>query len=169
MRNPVHATRAALFVLTALSGAVLLAACTTTSGTAATSSDRPGSAGGGSASQSSTNYQPVTDIPIPPGTKINTERSVILGGPDKWFGRMLLVLDRSSTMAYSYYVEQMPAFGWELVTAVQGKVATLTYIQGQRAATVEIAPATLRGSEVTVTMSPRPTAGTRGTMPPTTK
>jgi hypothetical protein len=103
------------------------------------------------------NYQPVSDIPIPPSTKINTERSVILGSSDRWFGRMVLVLDRPSTMAYAYYLEQMPPFGWELVSAVQGKVSTLTFTRGERAATVEITPSALRGSEATVTVSPRPT------------
>lgn len=108
------------------------------------------------AGSSNPNYQPVSDIPIPPSTKINTDRSVILGGADRWFGRMVLVLDRPSTMAYAYYLEQMPPFGWELVSAVQGKVSTLTFTRGERAATVEITPSALRGSEATVTISPRP-------------
>jgi hypothetical protein len=101
------------------------------------------------------NYQPVTDIPIPSSTRINTERSTILGNGDRWFGRMILVLDRPTTQAFAYYQEQMGTFGWEAVTAVQGKVSTLSFTRGDRAATVEIGPSGLRSSEVAVTVSPR--------------
>lgn len=164
-----HIVRPArLAMLLGVAGALALGGCTTTTGTStgATRPGKPGSGAGAATSAAQNNYQPVTDIPIPPGTKINTERSTILGGPDQWYGKMLLVLDRSSTMAYSYYTEQMPAFGWELITAVQGKVATLTYVQGQRAATIEIEPAAMRGSEVMVTMSPRPASGPGRTASP---
>lgn len=107
------------------------------------------------APQATPNYQPVTDIPIPASTKINTERSTILGNGDRWFGRMILVLDRPTTQAFAYYQEQMGTFGWEAVTAVQGKVSTLSFTRGDRAATVEIGPSGLRSSEVAVTVSPR--------------
>jgi hypothetical protein len=115
-----------------------------------------GTAGAGGATTASTpNYQPVTDIPIPASTRINTERSTILGNGDRWFGRMILVLDRPTTQAFAYYQEQMGTFGWEAVTAVQGKVSTLSFTRGDRAATVEIGPSGLRSSEVAVTVSPR--------------
>jgi hypothetical protein len=106
-------------------------------------------------------YQPVTDVPIPAGSKINTEKSLILGQGDKWVGRMVLVMDRSSTQAYSYYEEQMPKFGWEPVSAVQGKTSTMTFTRGDnRAATLEIVSSTFSGSEVSVTVSPRNAGGT---------
>lgn len=109
----------------------------------------------GAAGASTPNYQPVTDIPIPTSTRINTERSTILGNGDRWFGRMILVLDRPTTQAFAYYQEQMGTFGWEAVTAVQGKTSTLSFTRGDRAATIEIGPSGLRSSEVTVTVSPR--------------
>ena len=109
----------------------------------------------GATPQATPNYQPVTDIPIPASTRINTERSTILGNGDRWFGRMILVLDRPTTQAFAYYQEQMGTFGWEAVTAVQGKVSTLSFTRGDRAATVEIGPSGLRSSEVAVTVSPR--------------
>ncbi len=109
----------------------------------------------GAAGTTTPNYQPVTDIPIPTSTRINTERSTILGNGDRWFGRMILVLDRPTTQAFAYYQEQMGTFGWEAVTAVQGKVSTLSFTRGDRAATVEIGPSGLRSSEVAVTVSPR--------------
>lgn len=129
-------------------------------------SSMPGSSGGSSTSSSSSSsttsksaaapsYQPVSDVPIPGGTKINTEKSLILGQGDKWVGRMVLVMDRPSTQAYTYYLEQMPSFGWEQVSAVQGKTSTMTFTRGDRAANLEIVPSTFSGSEVAITVSPR--------------
>jgi hypothetical protein len=104
-------------------------------------------------------YQPVTDVPIPAGSKINTERSLILGQGDKWVGRMVLVVDKPSTQTYTYYEEQMPKFGWEQVSAVQGKNSIMTFTRGDRAATVDIVSSTFSGSEVSLTVSPRNAGG----------
>lgn len=100
-------------------------------------------------------YQPVSDLPIPGGTAIKPERSLILGSGDTWLGRMILDLKLNSTQAFSFYQEQMPAFGWQEVTAVQGKNSILTYTRGDRAATVEISPGAVRGSTASITVSPR--------------
>ena len=102
-----------------------------------------------------TAYQPVSDVPIPGGTSIKPERSLILGSGDAWLGRMSLEVKLNSTQAFAFFQEQMPAYGWQEVTAVQGKSGILTYIRGERAATVEVEPGTLGGSTVFVTVSPR--------------
>ena len=146
------AVQASIRTLSIALSAVLLAGCSALGGNSAGSA---GSADKAATTQAAPNYQPVTDIPIPAGTRINTERSVILGGADRWYGKMLLVLDRPTTQAYAYYQEQMGTFGWEPVTAIQGKVSTITFVRSDRAATVEIGPSGLRGSEVSVTVSPR--------------
>jgi hypothetical protein len=150
-----------------VASSLALAACSSMPGSSSSSSS-----GGSSSSSSSTSsakstsaYQPVSDVPIPAGTKINTDKSVILGQGDKWFGRMVLVTDRPSTQAYTYYQEQMPTFGWEQVTAVQGKTSILTFTRGERAATLEINPGTLSGSEVAITVSPRQTGSAAAPAP----
>lgn len=139
-----------------IASSLVLAACSSMPGSSSSSSSGASSSSGTSSSaKSSSAYQPVSDVPIPAGTKINTDKSVILGQGDKWFGRMVLVTDRPSTQAYTYYQEQMPTFGWEQVTAVQGKTSILTFTRADRAATLEINPGTLSGSEVAITVSPR--------------
>lgn len=100
-------------------------------------------------------YQPVSDVPIPSGTAIKPDRSLILGSGDTWLGRMALDLKLKSTEAFAFYQEQMPAYGWQEITAVQGKSSTLAYTRGDRAATVEISPGAMGGSSVSVTVSPR--------------
>jgi hypothetical protein len=138
----------AIIALTALA----LGACTATGSGKSTG-------GGTTTTPAAPTYQPATDIPIPPGTKINTEKSLILGAPDKWLGRIVLSVGRPTTQTYQYYVDEMPAFGWEQVTAVQGKTSTMTYVRGERAALVEIGPGALSGSEVSVTVSLRQQPG----------
>jgi hypothetical protein len=49
----------------------------------------------------------------------------------------------------------MRSFGWQPVASIMGETSVLTFVQGQRAATVQIRPATFMGSVVTVTMAPR--------------
>lgn len=140
-----------------IASSLALAACSSMPGSSSSSSTTSSSSSSSSSSAKAApnSYQPVSDVPIPGGTKINTDKSVILGQGDKWFGRMVLVTDRPSTQAYTYYQEQMPTFGWEPVTAVQGKTSIMTFTRGDRAATLEINSGTLSGSEVAITVSPR--------------
>jgi len=143
-------------IVAAVAIAVFLATGCQSLGTGTAGGEKAvGEKSAGPAGAPAPNYQPVTDIPIPSSTRINTERSTILGNGDRWFGRMILVLDRPTTQAFAYYQEQMGTFGWEAVTAVQGKVSTLSFTRGDRAATIEIGPSGLRSSEVSVTVSPR--------------
>lgn len=150
----------------AIASTLVLAACggntVPSSGNApANTQSAPAANAPNTTSPTAAGYQPATDVPIPPGTKINTERSVIVGSGDKWVGKMVLILDRQTTQAYSYYQEQMQAFGWEPVTAVQGKTSTLTFVRAERAATVEISPSGLRSSEVAITAGPRQVNGNK--------
>ena len=86
---------------------------------------------------------------------LKPDKSLILGSDDRWVGKIALDVDMPTTQAYAYYADRMPTFGWEPITAVQGKTSTLTFLRGDRAATVEIAGSGFKGSEVGITVSPR--------------
>ena len=100
-------------------------------------------------------FQPLTDIPIPSGAKLDTEPSLILGPPDHWLGRAVLKVGLSANDTTVFYQNQMPSFGWELITVVQGKVSNLTFSRADRVASFQIEGGTLGGSTVTIIMSPR--------------
>jgi len=100
-------------------------------------------------------FQPLTDIPIPSGAKLDTEPSLILGPPDHWIGRAVLKVGMPANDTTVFYQIQMPSFGWELITVVQGKVSNLTFSKDDRIASMQIEGATLSGSIVTIIMSPR--------------
>jgi hypothetical protein len=100
-------------------------------------------------------FQPLTDIPIPSESKLDTEPSLILGPPDHWIGRAVLKVSMPANDTTVFYQNQMPSFGWDLITVVQGKVSSLTFSKGDRIASIQIESATLSGSKVTIIMSPR--------------
>lgn len=101
------------------------------------------------------NALPISDIPIPAGAKLDTENSLIMGAQDRWLGRIIIKTDTSPTQAYNHFYNGMSAFGWGSVTAVQARISTLTYLRGERIASIQIEPTTLGGSTVSITVSPR--------------
>ena len=104
---------------------------------------------------SAADFQPITDIPIPAGARLDVENSVVLGSLDRWTGRLVLTLDQSVSEAFALFQRQMPSFGWQLIMSVQAKSSVLTFLRGDRAATLQFEPRTLGGSTVTVTIAPR--------------
>lgn len=112
----------------------------------------------GSAGADTARFEPIRDIPIPTGSTLDNDKSLILSNEREWTGRLVMKADPSMPQLFAYYAKQMRSFGWEPVASIMGETSVLTYVQGQRAATVQIRPATLQGSIITVTMAPRHTA-----------
>jgi hypothetical protein len=136
-------------IASALSLSLLLAACAT--GQTVTGPAAPE----GKQAVEASNSLPIADIPIPPGSKLEPDTSLIMGAQDRWLGRLVIRTDTPSTQAYNHFLNGMPAFGWTLVTAVQGRISSLTYLRGERVASLLIEPANLGGVMVSITVSPR--------------
>ena len=101
-------------------------------------------------------FQPITEIPIPSGTTLDAQNSLILGGGDQWTGRLVLNINQSHSEAFALYTTQMPQFGWEPIASVQSETSLLTFIRGERAATIEISEGrTISGCLVRITMTPQ--------------
>ena len=106
------------------------------------------------------NFQLVTDIPIPQGATMDNERSLILSDRDHWDGRVVMRFWQSPPELTVFYQNQMPGFGWEPVMSVTSETSVLSYIRGDRAATVQIGKSLLdMTSVVSVTVAPRQTGG----------
>ena len=114
----------------------------------------PASAAAGS-SDAPANIQLVTDIPIPTGATMDTDRSLILSDRDRWTGRVVMTLGHSADEVTGFYQAQMPNFGWQPVMSITAETSVLTYLRGDRAATVQIERRTVYGSRVSVTVAPR--------------
>ncbi len=100
-------------------------------------------------------FQPITDIPIPAGARLDVENSIVLGSLDRWTGRVVLILGQSVSESFALFQQQMPSFGWQPITSVQAKTSVLTFLRGDRGATIHIESRTLGGSTVAVTIALR--------------
>lgn len=137
-----------LSILAALFALPVLAGCGSSTSMPATSS----AAGG---AEEPANFQLVTDLPVPSGANRDNERSVILSYRDRWVGKLVMKLWKNAGEATAFYQQQMPAFGWEPVMSVTSQRSIMTFLRGDRAATLEIEPSALWGSTVTITVGPR--------------
>jgi hypothetical protein len=101
------------------------------------------------------NFQLVTDIPIPSGATMDNDRSLILSDRDRWTGRVVMTLYNSANEVTSFYQQQMPNFGWQPLMSVTAETSVMTYVRGDRAATVQVERRTVIGTIVSVTVAPK--------------
>lgn len=100
----------------------------------------------------------ISDIPIPPGAKLDADNSLIMGAQDRWLGRILIKTDNSPTQSYNFFYNGMPTLGWGTLTAVQARISSMAYLRGDRVASIQIEATALGGSSISITVSPRQTA-----------
>ncbi len=151
-------SRFALVFLLGLS--LLLSACVTTQPVVGSSANTPTEQ---NQNGESSNTLQISDIPLPTGSKLNTESSLIMGSGDSWLGRIVLKTENSPIQAFNHFYNGMPSNGWGLVAAVQSKTSTLTYTRGERVATLQIEPSSLGGTAISITVTAR--QATKGMKP----
>ena len=95
------------------------------------------------------------DMPVPEGGDVDLEQTLVVGGGDYWFGRLVVTTSFSPNEMFDFYANQLPSFGWDAITSLRSTVSVLTYARKDRVATIQIRERTIRGAEVTVTVSPR--------------
>ncbi len=95
------------------------------------------------------------DMPMPTSSEIDVDGTLIFGTGDAWFGRLVINASHSTGDMFNFYRQGLPGFGWQEVTSVRAAVSVLTYTRQDRVATIQIQGRTLRGSEISVTVSPR--------------
>jgi hypothetical protein len=128
--------------------AVLLGACEQTAGITPTSAPALSDAG------SAPGLPQFNDVLVPPGAKLYVERTIILG-ENPWYGQLALGISGEPAALFEQYRRDMPGLGWQEVTSIRAQVSTLTFMRDDRVATVQIQSSRLRGSDVTITVSPR--------------
>ena len=103
----------------------------------------------------STPAQWLGGLPLPPGSSIRADQSLIIGAGDNWVGRAVLDIGRDSEAGYRFFLDQLPAQGWTLVTTVRGRQSLLVFTRQERTLTVEMNDPLLGSSGAILTMSPR--------------
>ncbi|MDC9720141.1 MAG: hypothetical protein PSN46_05350 [Gammaproteobacteria bacterium] len=95
------------------------------------------------------------DIPISANDQLAVDQSLLLNTGEQWIGRAVLKSKLDTVQAFEYYLDNMTNHGWINITSVQSQISVLTYEKGRRVATIQIEKGTLRGSKISVTVSPR--------------
>ena len=94
------------------------------------------------------------EIPIPPNTQINVDKTLVFGSKP-WFGQLTLGSFTGANRVFDFFRNNMPNLGWTPGQEVRGATHILTYENADRKMTILITSRTLAGSEITITVSPR--------------
>lgn len=106
------------------------------------------------------------DIPVPPGSKLQLDRTLILGSGQAWMGQMVVNAPQGTFAYFDFLKHKMPEFGWAEMTSVRAPVSVLTYSRQGRIASIQIQARTIGGSEAIFTVSPHEgQAGAMSSMP----
>ena len=131
--------------------AIALSGCESVTSTA----PPPGDSGSAEQARPTAGFAQFSDLAVPPGAKMDVERTLVLGARDAWIGRLAMTSPIGATEAYDFVLREMPKFGWQEITTVRSEVSVQTYSRGERIATVQISTRTLGGSQIDITVSPR--------------
>ena len=109
------------------------------------------------------------DMPIPEGGDVDLEQTLVFGGGNNWFGRLVITTSFGPNEMFDFYANQLPSFGWDVITTLRSTVSVLkiTHAREDRVATIQIQKRTIRGAEVTVIVSPRGASRTPTAAPAT--
>lgn len=96
-----------------------------------------------------------SDVAVPPGARMDLDRTLLLGAQETWTGRLYLDTSQSVNELFEFYRRTMPTFGWNELTVIRASTSILTFVREDRVATVQIGRAGLLGSSVSITVAPK--------------
>lgn len=133
--------------------AAVLAACVAASACTSQVGVAPATGASGP-SETRVSFARFPDLPLPSEAEINLDRTLVFGGDDAWIGRLVISAPGDPNDLFDFFKQKLGGYGWQEITSVRAAVSVLTYTRQQRVATIQIQGRTLRGSEVTITVSP---------------
>ncbi len=117
--------------------------------------------GGSTESLDNIQQQLLGDMPLPQGSKISNEQSLILGGGPQWTGRIVIVSPQGPTDTFTFFRDQFPRAGWTGISSIKAKTSILVFAKGDRTVTVEINEAgTFQSGGSIVALTAAPKGGT---------
>ena len=78
------------------------------------------------------------DIPIPDGSVMDMNNTVIFGSDDEWFGRLSLIPNLSHAEVFDFFRYEMPNLSWKEITNVRSTSSVLSYEKENRVVTIQI-------------------------------
>jgi len=97
------------------------------------------------------------DIPIPQGSIMNIEETLLLGERETWIGRLVISNSLKPAKIFDFYKQKLTNFNWNEITSVRSTISVLTYSLNDRIMTIQIQPIKYGQyqSSINITMSPR--------------
>ena len=138
-------------VLIVLLTAFCASACTTMSGSAV---------GGDSTVTEATAKQLSGDVPLPPGSVIKQQDTLVMSAASTWLGRISLSVSGEPQAVFTYFKDGMPASGWTLTSSSFSKTSLLTFTKGERVANIQMQGTSFGGNDVLITVAPAARAAT---------
>ena len=109
------------------------------------------------------NVLTIPDLPVPPGSQVVLGDTVIVGDDLAWTGQVVMIGDANQPVQVVEFMRRnMPEYGWVETAIVRSRRTSLTYVKGERFATVRVLPLEY-GVEVDVVVAPAGRTAERAT------
>ena len=97
----------------------------------------------------------IKDIPFVKLSKIDVEKSLILGEGKTWSGQILLDVPEPKPAVFNFYVNNIENFGWKEQTTIRGETSILNYVGDKnRVIIISIREKRFNKTEVLISVSP---------------
>ena len=97
----------------------------------------------------------ISDIPFLENSKIDIERSLIMGEGKSWNGQLLVYVPQKKIEVFNYYVQNLSEFGWKEQTTIRGETSILNFLGGNnRVAIITVKEGRFGSTELLISVSP---------------
>lgn len=104
-------------------------------------------------------FQSLPSGALPPGAKLITDATLVMGSGENWVGRVSLDIGKDAETAYRYFLQQYPKQGWTLLSSTRGQTSLLIFMKDTRTASIQITEnSTLSPGKAVINVSPRTSA-----------
>ena len=99
------------------------------------------------------NFAQFDDIPIPSGSSLNQEDSIIISKNSGWLGRLVFDTSKKQLWVFDFFRNELPKFGWKKLSEIRAQSSLLNYTNEKRITSIQIDSNTLFGSKVHITVT----------------
>jgi len=99
-----------------------------------------------------------TDIPVPSNSRLELNRTLILGAREDWTGRAYFETPYSVSDLFDFYKREMPNFAWTEVSSARSESSVIVYSRVSRIATIHIVGKSMFATGATVNILVAPSS-----------
>jgi len=97
----------------------------------------------------------INDMPFIKKSKIDIERSLIMGEGKSWSGQLKIHVPLSKSEVFNFYVKNLVELGWKEQTTIRGETSILNYVgENNRVAIITVREARFNNADLLISVSP---------------